>query len=110
MRRLQIFILIFCVALIVPVTYFVGHAKQSLEQEEKSALRFFAESILNDMEEDLARIVSLEEGRAVDEYASFDGADNKGVSPVLKALDMPYVVGYFQNNPYWSVSTPLKKK
>lgn len=108
MRRLQIFILIFCAALIVPVAYFVGHARQSLEQEEKGALRFFADSILNDMEEELARIVSLEEGRAVDEYAAFEGTDT-GASPISTVLADSYVIGYFQNNPDGSFSTPHDK-
>ncbi|MBI9077059.1 MAG: HAMP domain-containing histidine kinase [Desulfatibacillum sp.] len=101
-NRLRIIIILFCVALVAPSAYFIHHARLGMEQEERGALQFFADTILNYMEEDLARLVEREEGRAVDDYAATPG-DGSGF-----ALDSVegFIVGYLQNNPDGSFTTP----
>lgn len=113
MKRLRFFILFFCLALSVPLGYFVLRTHQSLAQEERAQLRFFAETIFAEMEREMAAIVQKEEGRAVDEY-NFqhipDTADGSGVavrSPLSRTPGVPYILGYFQNNPDGSFQTPL---
>ena len=114
MKRLRFFILIFCVALSIPVGYFVLRTYRSLEQEERAQLRFFAETIFAEMEREMAAIVRREEGRAVDEYnyryipetADADGGATIR-SPLSRPPDAPYILGYFQNNPDGSFQTPL---
>ena len=52
MKRLKILILIFCVALSIPLAYFVLRTYRSLEQEEVAQLRYFAVTIFDQMEEE----------------------------------------------------------
>ncbi len=114
MTRLRFFILIFCVALSIPVGYFVLRTYRSLEQEERAQLRFFAETIFAEMEREMAAIVRREEERAVDEYnyryipetADADGGATIR-SPLSRPPDAPYILGYFQNNPDGSFQTPM---
>ena len=101
-NRLRIIILLFCLALVAPSAYFIRHARMGMEQEERGALQFFADTILDYMEEDLARLVDREEGRAVDDYAALPG-DGFGLS--LDAVE-GFIVGYLQNNPDGSFTTP----
>ena len=68
MKRLRIFIIVFCVALSVPLAYLVLQTYRGLEQEEVGKLRYFAETLFDEMEKELASIVLKEEGRAIDEY------------------------------------------
>jgi hypothetical protein len=67
-KKLKILILIFCVALSVPLGYFVLRTYWSLEQEEISELRYFAVALFNQMEDELASFVLEEEARPVDQY------------------------------------------
>ena len=67
MKRLKILIIIFCLALSIPLAYFVLRTYMSLEQEEVAELRYFADTLFNEMEEALAAFVRKEEARAIDE-------------------------------------------
>lgn len=114
MKRLQILILIFCVTLSVPLGYFVLRTYQGLEQEEAAALSFFANTLLDEMEQALATLVQQEESRAIDEYNFFmspSGRDrdssNENRSPLSSLPNQNYILGYFQNNPDGSFQTPL---
>jgi len=114
MKRLQILILIFCVTLSVPLGYFVLRTYQGLEQEEAAALSFFANALLDEMEQALATLVQREESRAIDEYNFFmspSGHDrdssNENRSPISSLPEQNYILGYFQNNPDGSFQTPL---
>jgi signal transduction histidine kinase len=111
MKRLQILILIFCVTLSVPLGYFVWRTYRGLEQEETATLSFFANTLLDEMEQALEALVQMEEARAIDEYNFYmsppGGRHKEKRSPLSHLPDQPYILGYFQNNPDGSFQTPL---
>jgi signal transduction histidine kinase len=114
MKRLQLLILIFCLSLSIPLGYFVVRTYRGLEQEETATLRFFANTLFDEMEQALETLVQQEEGRAIDEYNFFmslsgryrDSA-NENRSPLSNPPPQNYILGYFQNNPDGSFQTPL---
>ncbi len=114
MKRLKIFIIIFCVALSVPLAYLVLQTYRGLEQEEESTLRYFAEALFDEMEKELTSIVIKEEGRAIDEYnyqsipsGLVPGSIDAAPSPLSQLPEKDYIIGYLQNNPDGSFQTPL---
>ena len=113
MKRLRVLILIFCVALSIPLAYVVFRTYRGLEQEEVGELRYFAETLFDKMEEELASLVLKEEGRAIDEYRhnyppSDEVRDFEGMSgfPLFEPSPKSYILGYLQNNPDGSFQTP----
>jgi signal transduction histidine kinase len=114
MKRLQFLILIFCLTLSVPLGYFVVRTYQGLGQEEAATLRFFANTLFDEMEQALATLVQQEEGRAIDEYnflmspsGGYRDSANENRSPLSNLPEQNYILGYFQNNPDGSFQTPL---
>ncbi len=114
MKRLGLLILIFTMALSIPLAYFVWRTYRSLEQEEISQLRFFAETLFNEMEQEMATLVRREEKRAVDEYNYRDSSGRSGQRnetatslPQTASPHESYILGYLQNNPDGSYETPL---
>jgi signal transduction histidine kinase len=111
MKRLQILILIFCVTLSVPLGYFVMRTYRGLEQEETATLRFFANTLFDEMEQALEALVQMEEARAIDEYNFYmsppGGRHEENRSPLSHLPAQRYILGYFQNNPDGSFQTPL---
>ena len=114
MKRLRLLILIFCVALAIPLAYFVLRTYRSLEQEEVAELRYFAETLFDKMEEELGALVLKEEARAIDEYKhhyipgdQVTGFVGMSRSPLSRLPEKPYILGYFQNDPDGSFQTPL---
>ena len=111
MKRLQILILIFCVTLSVPLGYFVMRTYRGLEQEETATLRFFANTLFDEMEQALEALVQMEEARAIDEYNFYmsppGGRHKENRSPLSHLPAQRYILGYFQNNPDGSFQTPL---
>lgn len=114
MKQLKIYIIIFCVALSIPLTYLVLCTYQALEKEEVAKLQYFAETIFDQMEKELTAVVLKEEGRAVDEYNYktilpnlVSGAVEAIPSPLSRLPEQEYILGYFQNNPDGSFQTPL---
>ena len=111
MKRLQILILIFCVALSVPLGYFVWRTYRGLQQEETATLSFFANTLLDEMEQSLETLVRMEEARAIDEYNFYmsppGGRPEESRSPLSHLPAQPYILGYFQNNPDGSFQTPM---
>ncbi len=110
MKRLKGLLLVFCMALSIPLAYFVWRTYRSLEQEETAQLRYFAETLFDDMERELAMLVRQEEERAVDEYNYYFtpvAAQKRIRSPLSRPPEMPFILGYFQNNPDGSFQTPL---
>ena len=114
MNRLKLFILGFVLALSIPLAYFAWSAYRGLEQEEFAQLRFFAETLFNEMEQELASLVKREENRAIDEYNYTYALSGKAgaeavqmASPLSETPKEPYILGYFQNNPDGSFQTPL---
>ncbi|MEW5736860.1 MAG: HAMP domain-containing sensor histidine kinase [Thermodesulfobacteriota bacterium] len=103
MKRLIIFIVLFCLLLTLPLGYFVLRTYHGLAQEEEGALRYFAESLFARMEEDLAQMVAQEEARGVFEYA----ASGSAAAPADNgAARFPFVVGYLQNGPEGAMDLP----
>ena len=114
MKRLKILIFIFCLALSIPLAYFVFRTYRSLEQEDVAQLRYFAVTIFDQIEEELASLVIKEEGRPIDQYSynylapgQFPGSGRLSRSPLSQPSKDPYILGYLQNNPDGSFSTPL---
>ena len=114
MRKLKLLILIFSLALCIPLAFFVFKTYRGLEQEEAATLRYFAETLFDEMEQALAVLVQKEEGRAIDEfnYHVFPsgrqwGAGEAQRSPLSQIPRENYILGYFQNNPDGSFLTPL---
>ncbi len=114
MKQLKILILFFCVALSIPLAYFILRTHRSLDQDEMAELRYFADTLFNQMEAELAALVVKEEEREIDEYNYFyslkgQGDKDKGanVSPLSKPSKKQYILGYFQNNPDGSIQTPV---
>jgi signal transduction histidine kinase len=114
MKRLQILILIFCIALSIPLAYVVVRTYHGLHQEEAARLSYFADTLFDEMEQGLGSIVNREEDRAIDEYNFYmtpsgryrDSTDEKR-SPLSRPPQDNYILGYFQNNPDGSFQTPL---
>lgn len=110
MKRMRMLILVFVIALAVPLGYLVHRTQLSLEQEETAELRFFANTLLDQLEQELAALVQREEQRPVDEYQWPLPATNDGVegdTPLARWTTADYVVGYIQNNPDGSFTAPL---
>ncbi len=111
MKKLRYLILFFCISLSLPLGWFVFRSHQSLEQEESAQLRYFAQTLFEEMERELAMLVREEENRAVDEYNyiySPSGSSGRSErSPLSWNRYKPYIVGYMQNNPDGSFHSPL---
>ncbi len=114
MQKLKLLILIFSMALCLPLAFFVFKTYRGLEQEEAATLRYFAETLFDEMEQALAVLVQNEEGRAIDEfnYHLFPSgrqqpAGKPQQSPLSQIPRQNYILGYFQNNPDGSFQTPL---
>src|SRR5210317_2175154 len=114
MKRLQLLILIFSMALCIPLAFFVFKTYRGLEQEEAATLRYFAETLFDEMEQALAVLVQNEEGRAIDEFnyhlfpsERHQQAGKPQQSPLSQIPRQNYILGYFQNNPDGSFQTPL---
>ncbi len=109
MKRLKWLLLVFSLALAIPLTYFIFHTYKSLEQEESAELRFFAETLFDRMENELADLVRREESRAIDEYSPNQKTGEISLSPSPLSIKPKekYILGYFQNSPDGSLQTPL---
>jgi len=114
MKRLRLFILIFCVSLSVPLAYFVLRTYRSLEQEEVAELRYFAETLFDELEEELGTLILKEESRAIDEYSHnyipsgrVSDSGEASRSPLSRPPRKTYILGYLQNNPDGTFHAPL---
>ncbi len=113
MKRLRLFILIFSVAISLPLAFVIWQTYAGLGQEERAQLRYFSETLFDQMEKELAELVQQEENRAVDEYRYLlaqgeDTEDNaQQLSPLAHLAFPEYILGYLQNNPDGSFQTPL---
>ncbi len=113
MKRLKLLMIIFFIALSIPLAYFILRAYQSLEQEEIAELQYFATTLFDEMEAELGALILREEKRAVDEYNyylspnSVTDESEFNRSPLSRFSKETYILGYFQNNPDGSFQTPL---
>jgi len=99
LKRIKFFMILFFICLCIPLGYFILRTHQSLEQEERSELRYFADTLFYEIEKELADLVLKEEGRAIEEYTEF--------SKLSVLPDQSFILGYFQNNPDGSFQTPM---
>ncbi len=108
MKRLKLLILVFCIAISLPLAYVVRQSFQGLAEEERAQLRFFCQTLFDEMERNLAEWVQQEENRAVDEYHhTLADARAGSLSPLAQTPREAYILGYLQNNPDGSFQTPL---
>ncbi len=114
MKRLKFLILVFLIALSVPLAFFVLKTYRGLAQEEVATLQFFAETLFDEMEQALTTLVQTEESRAIDEYNYYlspSGRMSEAIpenrSPLSYLPRERYILGYFQNNPDGSFQTPM---
>ena len=111
MGKLKLFILIFFFAILGPLAFVIYQTYAVLEREERSQLEFFAQTMVDQMQQDLSELVQQEENRAVDEYQQIIDDDAAGVTTPRQSppgtVDAPsYILGYLQNNPDGSFQTP----
>jgi len=111
-KRLKLFIVLFAIATALPMGYVVVRTYQGIAQEETARMRFFAETLFDDIETALAERVQIEENRPVDAYHHTEApaAGQEGgpqLSPLAVLPPEPYIFGYLQNNPDGSFQTPL---
>jgi signal transduction histidine kinase len=109
MKRIKWLILIFGLAISIPLAYVIWHTYQGLAQEERAQLRFFSETLFDEIEKEMADLVQREENRAVDEYNYTLAQDTGNIrkSPLSQPPGEDYILGYLQNNPDGSFQTPL---
>lgn len=114
MKKIKLLLIIFSISLIIPLGYLVLQTFQGLKQEETAKLRFFANTLFDEMEEKLADLISIEENRSVDQYNfTYLPLPGQSLSQASPLAIMPkhdsYILGYLQNNPDGSLQTPLVK-
>lgn len=98
MKRFGWRLILFALALSVPLAFFVVRTYTGMAREEEARLRYFAETLLDNMERELAMFVRQEEARPVDAYVP------TAANPAR--AEAPFVVGYLQNNPDGSLQIP----
>ncbi len=99
MKRFRWLILTFCVLLSIPLGYFIFRTHQALAQEEHAELRYFADTLFLELENELGGFIAREEAREIDAYTR--------ASDLSRLPRESYILGYFQNNPDGSFQTPL---
>ena len=107
MKKLKLLILIFSLALCIPLAYFVLRTYYGLEQEEVATLSYFAETLFDEMEQTLAVMVQKEESRAIDEYNFLVSPSNRQrdagemqPSPLSQPSGENFVLDFF--SPFFS--------
>ena len=113
MKRLKILILLFFLAISIPLAFVLWQTYAGLEQEESGQLAFFSETLFDQIERELSALVEEEENRAVDEYQYFLAQPPEyqqapqQLSPLSAMVYQDYILGYLQNNPDGSFQTPI---
>ncbi len=109
MTRIKLYILIFFAALCLPLSFVIWRTYAGVAQEELGQLRFFAETLLDEMEQELAELVRREEGRSVEAYGHTLAPMGQPIqsSPLAEPPRETFILGYLQNNPDGSLQTPL---
>ena len=109
MKRLKLYIVLFCLGISIPLTFVILRTADGLAREERAQLGFFAEALFDRMEGELAELVQQEENRAIDEYhhtVMISGGTPRR-SPLADPPGADFILGYLQNNPDGSFQTPL---
>jgi len=112
MKRLRLLLVLFMLALAVPLALVVLRTYTGLRQEETARLAFFAQTIFDAIEGELTALVEREENRPVDAYHETYNPPGGGEgvqlqSPLAGLPEERFILGYLQNNPDGSFQTPL---
>ncbi len=108
MKRLRLYMIIFCVLVSLPLAFVAWRTYGALDREARAQVRFFSERLLDEIETELTDLVRREENRAVDEYRFVLVQESGRVpSPLARIPAETFILGYFQNNPDGSFQTPL---
>ena len=108
MRRLTVYLVLFGVLVSLPLVFVAWRTFAAIDREAEAQVRFFADRLLDGMENELAEMVRREEGRAVDAYRHQVMMDEgPRVSPLAGEPAEPFILGYLQNNPDGTFQTPL---
>jgi signal transduction histidine kinase len=112
MKHLKLLIVLFALATALPMGYVVLRTYQGIAQEETARMRFFAETLFDTIESELAGRVEIEENRPVDAYHHTEAlpADQGGaqrISSLAAPPEAPYILGYLQNNPDGTFQAPI---
>ncbi|MBM4310878.1 MAG: HAMP domain-containing histidine kinase [Deltaproteobacteria bacterium] len=103
MKKLTALLVLFSLAISIPLVYLMLHTYRGIEQEELAELRYFAETVFFLMEAELGDLVALEESRPIEAY----NAHYEGPGAINHSMKPPYILAYMQNNPDGSFQTPL---
>jgi signal transduction histidine kinase len=112
MKHLKLLIVLFALATALPMGFVVARTYQGISQEETARMRFFAETLFDTIESELAGRVEIEENRPVDAYhhtetLPADQGGSQRISPLASPPEAPYILGYLQNNPDGSFQAPI---
>ena len=100
--------ILFVILISLPLAFVAWRTYGALNRESQSQVRFFAEQLLDEIENGLSDLVRREEDRAVDEYRhTMVQPDGYRISPLADLPAERFILGYFQNNPDGSFQTPL---
>ncbi|MBT8342044.1 MAG: hypothetical protein HKP58_14235, partial [Desulfatitalea sp.] len=109
MIRLKLYLLLFFIAVSIPLSFVIWRTYAGVAREEQAQLRYFAQTLFDDMEKELGELVRREENRAVDAYGAAQGHGVNGgdPSPLSRPAQEAYILGYLQNDPDGQMQTPL---
>jgi signal transduction histidine kinase len=93
MQKLRIALLIFLIALSLPLSYVLTRTYSGLHQEEVNRLRFFAAALFDAMERELAELMLREEERPVDAYGISDAAGISAGAGISDAVGISNAAG-----------------
>lgn len=100
MKSLLRLILIFALGLTLPLGYLVVQSYKSLAAEEAATLSYFAETLLDEIQESAVALIRREEARPIDAYL------DSAVSALSGLPAEEYILGYFQNKPDGGFQSP----
>ncbi len=106
MKKLSLLMVLFILLLAIPLGWVVTRSYESLGQEERAEFRFFGEALFDRMEEEMAAMIRREEARPVTDYAP---SQQGKTSPLARAPEDPFVLGYLQVNADGSLQFPFAK-
>ncbi len=108
MKGLRRLMAIFLLLLALPAAGLVQAAYRSIAREEIAQTRYFARTILDEMDRGLVRLIREEEQRDINEYAVRPVSPMTGPpSPLSRKPNLPFIIGYLQIHPDGAVTTPL---
>jgi signal transduction histidine kinase len=113
--RLRIWLLVFFIALMIPVALLVTRAYEELQWEAFYQQRIQAEELTSRIDQRLAELISNEEKRSYTDYAFLNITGSKQINFLQRSplasfpveSDIPGLLGYFQVDADGQFTTPL---